>query len=57
MIFDDLINGNYTKDRQNYFMGLKPLKSRISSLENYVDSFTNRASSLSDGVKLLNVLV
>lgn len=26
IFFDDLINGNYTKDKSQYFVGIKPLK-------------------------------
>lgn len=57
MFFDDLLNGNYTRDGKLYFFGLKPLQNDLSELRAGLQGMLNTASNFSDGSQLLDYVL
>jgi hypothetical protein len=47
MLFDDLLNGNFTKDEQQYFIGLKPMGTKLQTVSGSLNNLFDSLSGLS----------
>lgn len=49
IFFDDLLNGNYTADGKEYWVGLKPLQGSLTTLQTGLQNTLNTVSNFKDG--------